>query len=375
MAAEIQAIAVCQMCGERGQSAKDYWYQANKKSGKDEKGKNDKKGQRKSTRTKDFNNKRKGACNSCKVVGHFASNCPRRKKREPHNASYGGGDDLHCLTYTDDQFQSILMRGKVRLEAEQSNITELLMDYGAANHVRSCRVTAGNSCDAFLNVTDTQTTSQGMLEAKSQLIEESGEKVTVKVMFELVSMRCPILSVGRLERKEFVVVMENERRYKSYKKNREIPLHKYNGVYHVHESELLESCPLEDPSNVDEPPAVTVIETTMPWTRGLSHKYTENERMLQSVCVTAIPDLSMSVFVWARSIRILDSWDYREVMIKCDQEQSLMSLAELFREQRRPRSRMVENTHCDMEGLARTRRSDPIERTGTSVDVKLLLTS
>ena len=62
-------------------------------------------------------------------------------------------------------------------------------------------------------------------------------------------------------------------------------------------------------------------------------------------------------------------------MIKCDQEQSVKSLAELFRERRRPRSRVVENIHCDMEGLARTRRSDPIERTGASVDVKLLLTS
>ena len=93
-------------------------------------------------------------------------------------------------------------------------------------------------------------------------------------------------------------------------------------MYHVHESDLSETCPLEDPRNVDEP----------------------------------------------------DSWDHREVMIQCDQEQSLKSLAKLFREQRRPRSRMVENTHCDMEGLARTRRSDPIERTGASVDVKSLLT-
>ena len=61
-------------------------------------------------------------------------------------------------------------------------------------------------------------------------------------------------------------------------------------------------------------------------------------------------------------IGILDSWNHREVMIKCDQEQSLKSLAELYREQRRPRSRMEENTHCDMEGLARTRRSDRCER-------------
>ena len=62
-------------------------------------------------------------------------------------------------------------------------------------------------------------------------------------------------------------------------------------------------------------------------------------------------------------------------MIKCVREQSLKSLAELFREQRRPRSRMVENTHCDMEELMRTGRSDPVERTGASVDVKSLLTS
>ena len=185
------------------------------------------------------------------------------------------------------------------------------MDSEAASQVRPCRMTACYSYEeAFLNAKDTQITSQGMLKAKSQLFEVPGEKVTVKAMFELVSMRCPILSVDRLVGQEVVVVMENERRYKSYKKNREIPLHKYNGVYHVHESELSE-CPLGDSSNVDEPPAVTVRETTrettMPWTRGFSHKYTENERMLQSVGVTAIPDLSTSVFLWAGGTGILDS--------------------------------------------------------------------
>ena len=35
---------------------------------------------------------------------------------------------------------------------------------------------------------------------------------------------------------------------------------------------------------------------------------------------------------------------------------------------------MVENTHCDMKGLARTSRFDPIERRGVSVDAKSLLT-
>ena len=34
---------------------------------------------------------------------------------------------------------------------------------------------------------------------------------------------------------------------------------------------------------------------------------------------------------------------------------------------------MVENIHCDLEGLVRTMRSDPIERTGASANVKSLL--
>ena len=79
------------------------------------------------------------------------------------------------------------------------------------------------------------------------------------------------------------------------------------------------------------------------------------------------------VFVLAGGTGILDSWDHREVLIKCAHEQNLKSLAELFREQRRPRSRMVENTHCELEGLVRTRRSDPIERTGARVKVKSVL--
>ena len=248
------------------------------------------------------------------------------------------------------------------------------MDSGAASHVTPCKMTAANSYEeAFLKATGAQVTSQSMLKAKSQLVDVHGEKITVKAMFELVTMRCPILSVGRPVGKEVIVVMENERRYKSYKMNREILLHKYSGVYHVHESELSVSCPLEDPSDVDEPPAVTVRETTMPWTRRFSHKYTEDERMLQSVGCDSDPDLSTSVFVLAMGIGILDSWDHREVMIKYDQEHSLKSLADLFREQRRPRSRPVENTHFDLEGLVRSRRSDPIGRTSASVNVKSLL--
>ena len=138
MAAEIQTVSVSHVSGKRGQSAKDSWYQTNKGSEKGKKGKKVKNGQR----TKDTDNKKRGACNNCKVVGHFASNCPGRKKREPHNASYGGGGDLHCLTYSDDQFQWITMPEKVGLVVELSNIAELLMHSGAASHVRPCRMTA-----------------------------------------------------------------------------------------------------------------------------------------------------------------------------------------------------------------------------------------
>ena len=190
------------MCGERRKSAKDYWYQDNKGSEKGKKGEKDKKGQRKSTKTMDADNKKKRACNNCNVVGHCALNCPKRKKRESHNASYSGRSDLLCLTYTDDQFQWITMLEKLD---------------------QLCKMTAGYTYEeAFLKATGGQVTSQGMLKAKSRLVEVHGEKV-MKAMFELESMRCPILSVGRLVGKEVVVVMENERRYKSYKKNREIP--------------------------------------------------------------------------------------------------------------------------------------------------------
>ena len=93
MAAEIQAAAVCQVCGLREQSEKDYWYHAVIGS---------ETGQRKGTRTKDDDDKRKGVCNKCDGRGDSASNC--LKERESSNASYSGGGDPNCLTYTDDQF-------------------------------------------------------------------------------------------------------------------------------------------------------------------------------------------------------------------------------------------------------------------------------
>ena len=200
------------------------------------------------------------------LEGKAKPQSPWRRKRESHNASYIGGGDLHCLTYTDDQSQWITMLEKVGPVVEQSNMTELWMESGAASLVGPCRMTAGCSCgEALLKATEAQAASQGMLNAKCQLVEVHGEKITVRTMFELVSMKCPILSVGRLVGKEVVVVMENERRYKSYK-NREIPLHKFNGVFQVNESQLAGLYSLKI-ANVDEPPAATVRETTMPWTR------------------------------------------------------------------------------------------------------------
>ena len=99
------------------------------------------KGERKGTRIKDNDDKKKGVCNKCSEGGDSASNC--LKERESSNASYIGGGDPHCLTCTDDQFHWITTMGKVGLVVEQSNITEFLLDSGAACRVRPCRVTAG----------------------------------------------------------------------------------------------------------------------------------------------------------------------------------------------------------------------------------------
>ena len=87
--------------------------------------------------------------------------------------------------------------GKVVLVVEQSNITELLLDSGAACRVRLCRVTAGYSCDAFLTATGAQTTFQGTLEVKSQRIDVHGEKITVTARSRLILVRRSIMSVCR----------------------------------------------------------------------------------------------------------------------------------------------------------------------------------
>ena len=60
-----------------------------------------------------------------------------------------------------------------------------------------------------------------------------GEKITVTTRFRLIPVRRLIMSVCRPVGKEVVVIMKSECRYKSYKKNREIRLQKFNGVYQV----------------------------------------------------------------------------------------------------------------------------------------------
>ena len=65
---------------------------------------------------------------------------------------------------------------------------------------------------------------------KSQRIDVHGGKITVTTRFRLILVRRPIMSVCRLVGKEVVVIMKSNCRYKSYKRDREIRLHKFNGV-------------------------------------------------------------------------------------------------------------------------------------------------
>ena len=85
-----------------------------------------------------------------------------------------------------------------------------------------------------------------------------------------------------LSEKEVVVIMKSECRYKSCKKDREIRLHKFNGVCQIHESELSGLCSLKT-SNVNGSFAETVRETITPWIRRLPCMPTGEERMSHSV--------------------------------------------------------------------------------------------
>ena len=100
------------------------------------------------------------------------------------------------------------------------------------------------------------------------------------------------------------------------------------------------------------------------------------ERLSQSVGATVLPDKSASDFGVATIIGLLDFWGHQEVMIKCEQEQSMKNIAELLQERWRPRRTIVEhspkvghqsngdveNAHYHLEGLLRTMRSDLMEK-------------
>ena len=101
-----------------------------------------------------------------------------------------------------------------------------------------------------------------------------------------------------------------------------------------------------------------------------------NESPSQSVGATVLPEKSASEFAVATISCYLDFWGHQEVMIKCDQEQSMRRIAELLQERRRPRrtiveyspkgshqsNGVVENAQYHLEGLLRTMRSGLMEK-------------
>ena len=118
---------------------------------------------------------------------------------------------------------------------------------------------------------------------KFHSINVHGEKIIVKAMLELLAVRRPILSVNRIVGKGFVVAMGKEGGHKVHKDGREIHLHKSSGVHHVLSTTLSKLCPLEDLRNDDGPPAETLGEVNMLWTRRFPYRPTEDERMSHSI--------------------------------------------------------------------------------------------
>ena len=103
------------------------------------------------------------------------------------------------------------------------------------------------------------------------------------------------------------------------------------------------------------------------------------EKPFQSVGVTVLPDKSASQFAVATIIGYLDfCWRHQEVMIKCDQKQSMTrrprrTLVEYSPQGSHQSNGVVENAHYHLEGLLGTMRSDLVENTGVNVNVASLL--
>ena len=102
------------------------------------------------------------------------------------------------------------------------------------------------------------------------------------------------------------------------------------------------------------------------------------EKPIQPAGATVLPVKSASEFAVATIIGYLDFWGHQEVMIKCDQEQSMKRIAELLQERRRPRRTIVEHSpngnHQSNEVVENARHApDLTEKTGVNVIVKSLL--
>ena len=166
------------MCWKRGHFARDCWYQAGRGGGKGKKGKKGKRGEAKGTTSKDGDTKKKGPCHNCNEVGRFARDC-RKKKASTHSNS-SGGFDVHCLTYTDDQSQWIMMLAEIDHVCESSGDVELLVDSGAACRAWPCKVKPGSSqAGTFLAATGTPIESQGTKEVNILLFDLHCEIIIV----------------------------------------------------------------------------------------------------------------------------------------------------------------------------------------------------
>ena len=101
------------------------------------------------------------------------------------------------------------------------------------------------------------------------------------------------------------------------------------------------------------------------------------EKSYQSAGVTVMHDMSAIEFAVTTGTGYLDFWEYQEVRITCDQEQSMRRIAELFQERRRSRRTIVnyspkgshrsrgvvDNVHLHLKALLRTMCFDSIDKT------------
>ena len=100
------------------------------------------------------------------------------------------------------------MLAEVDQSREQSNNIGFLVDSGAACRAWPCKTKPGSSRGlTFLTATRASVASQGTLELTFQVVDVHVVAITVKPMFELLPVRRPIMSVGRLVDKGFAVVM------------------------------------------------------------------------------------------------------------------------------------------------------------------------